>query len=158
MNKYSAPDFPQATMTKGSSKSVFIGVFFLFFISVASAQDLTCSSFTALSENDQILLATATLKAYRELWTRKLPIFLCHRPIQSILPGGFYLLDFQTIQVRYLRKSLEQSVSPQTSAGRISYKHFFQWPTGKKAGRLSEFLRTKNSQTRGEKFWGNETL
>jgi hypothetical protein len=37
-----------------------------FFISVASAQDLTCSSFTALSEDDQILLAYGYLEGIHE--------------------------------------------------------------------------------------------
>jgi hypothetical protein len=55
MKKYSAPDFPQATITKRSFKAIFIDVFFVFFISVASAQDLTYSSFTALSEDAQII-------------------------------------------------------------------------------------------------------
>ena len=43
-------------------ESLLIGVFLVSFISVASAQDLTCGAFTALSEDDQLLLAYGYLE------------------------------------------------------------------------------------------------
>ena len=80
-------------MTKGLFKSVFIGVFFGFFISVASAQDLTCSSFTALSEDAQILLAYGYLEGVQGALDKEVTDILVppsdpKHPAWWVLPTG----------------------------------------------------------------------
>jgi hypothetical protein len=80
-------------MRKRMFESVFVGVFLVSFISVASAQDLTCGAFTALSEDDQFLLAYGYLEGVQGALDKEVTDILVppsdpKHPVWWVLPTG----------------------------------------------------------------------
>ena len=74
-------------------KSLFVGVFFASFISIASAQDLTCGTFTALSDDDQFLLAYGYLEGVQGALDKEVTDILVppsnpKHPAWWVLPTG----------------------------------------------------------------------
>lgn len=80
-------------MRKRVFASLFVGAFFVFFISVASAQDLTCDKFNALSEDDQFLLAYGYLEGVQGALDKEVTDILVppsnpKHPMWWVLPTG----------------------------------------------------------------------